>query len=154
MYGWSLVIKNNKITEIYLHDLLVLAAETERRLPAARIKVTTTYWPDTLPEWLSYAAETTSMKLAAATAQQIDNYDFILDIITFVASPEDRALLWAVAKSAAFRSRGPAWMQIAKLRHCDRRTVKNDYQALLLETALRWNAYQDEIEAAVFRAVY
>ena len=136
-----------KLTAAALHDLIIEAAETERRLPAARAKVTTTYWPDTLPEWMSYADEVTTMKLASASARQIDDYDLVLEIITFVADPEDRALLWAVAKSAAFRSRGPAWLKIAKLRHCDRRTVKNDYQTLLLETALRWNAHH-AIEAA------
>ena len=43
----------NSLTE--LHDCLVEAAETERRLPAALRKQKLASWVDIQPEWLAYA---------------------------------------------------------------------------------------------------
>ena len=123
-----------------LHDLLLEAAETERRLPPALKKTPTTWWPDILPEWLSYASDATTTRLSRATAKQIDNYDLCLDIVVSVPVASDRTLLWSCAQSAAFRDRGIAWSKIGRVIHKDRRKVKSMYEQLLWETADRWNA--------------
>ena len=122
-----------------LHDLLIEAAETERRLPAALKKTPAAWWPDTVPEWLSYASDVTYSRLAKATPEQIDNYDFVLQVVAAVPEVEDRSLLWAVATSAAFRNRGPSWVKIAKLKHSDRHRIKSHYQVVLLSAARNWN---------------
>ena len=80
------------------------------------------------------------MRLAPATAEQISIYDFVQEGVLTVPLESDRQLLWAIAVSAAFRHRGPSWTRIAKIRHSDRRQVKNIYEKVLIETAYRWNA--------------
>lgn len=139
MHSWSWTLPSKKITVDELHDLLLEAAETERRLPPALRKTPAGWWPTIVPEWLSYADETTTTRLASATGKQVDNYDLVLEIITSVPSADDRSLLWAVGQSAVFRDRGPAWRKIGKIRHTDRRKVKSHYEVVLIETAMRWN---------------
>ena len=112
-----------------LHKLLVEAAETERRLPAAMRKVTTTYWPDYKAEWLSYADEHTRVRLQATTAQ-ITKYERAISIVTLLPN-QSRRLVWAVAFSAADRQRGPAWSKLGRLLGIDRRRVKRDYEEAL-----------------------
>jgi hypothetical protein len=90
-------------------------------------------------DWLAWPSEKTATRLAAATAEQIGSYDLVHDIVLGLPDPDDRALLWAVAQSAVFRQRGPAWAKVARLRHCDRRAVKRDYEATLVEAVIRWN---------------
>ena len=131
--------KTKAITAPELHDLLVEAAETDRRLPPALRKTSSSWWPEMFNEWLSYADETTTTRLAPATAEQISNYDFIHEVVLSVPEQNDRQLLWAIATSAAFRHRGPSWTRIARIRHTDRRRVKNIYEKVLVETAMRWN---------------
>jgi len=121
-----------------LFVLLVEAAETERRLPALNHK-SVTFWPEIQAEWLAYPDEKTVTRLARANTAQITNYYLMIEIVLSVQSIEDRKLMWAVAHSAAFRQRGPAWLQIAKLLHCDRRTIKNRFFRLLVATTIQFN---------------
>ena len=137
--GQSLVKKSRELTAPALHDLLLEAAETDRRLPAALRKTPGAWWPEIAHDWMAYPDEKTTTRLARATAEQIDNYDFVHEVVASVPEREDRQLLWAVAYSSAFRSRGPAWTRIAKIQHTDRRRVKSVYEAVLVDTALRWN---------------
>ena len=127
-----------KFTEPDLHDLLLAAAETERRLPPAMRKARNAWWPDTIPEWLSYPSEQVYTRLGAATNEQVTAYDLAIRIVLVQDDERHRQLLWAVAHSSAFRARGPAWRKIAKLRHCDRRTVKRKYHEALADTVRKW----------------
>lgn len=121
-----------------LHDLLVEACETERRLPPAIRRQSVTFWVDTLPEWLSYPDKVTQTKIAGATSEQISRYDDVLDFIVQLEKPE-RKLLWATAHTAAFRSR-PRWSKLGRLFHCNRRKAKRMYLKALLVAAQRWNS--------------
>lgn len=115
-----------------LHDSLIEAAETERRLPPAMRKQKLASWPEFLQaEWLSYADEVTQTKLARASAAQISRYDLVLDAIVRLEAKDDRQLLWAAAHSGAFKRRGPAWSKLAKLMHTNRHTVKQRYEMAL-----------------------
>lgn len=88
---------------------------------------------------MAYPDAKTTTRLARATAEQVDNYDFVHEVVASVPDANDRVLLWAVAASAAFRHRGPAWTRIAKIQHTDRRRVKSVYEAVLVDTVMRWN---------------
>ena len=131
--------QNRTITAPKLHDLLLEAAETDRRLPTALRKTPGAWWPEMLPEWMAYPNATTTTRLPRATAEQISNYDCIHEVVASVPDASDRVLLWAVAASAAFRHRGPSWTRIAKIQHSDRRRVKSVYEAVLVDTVMRWN---------------
>ncbi len=130
---------NKELTAPELHDLLLEAAETDRRLPAALRKTPGAWWPEIIHDWMAYPNETTTTRLPRATAEQISNYDFVHQVVLSVPDQQDRVLLWAVAQSAAFRERGPAWTRIAKIQHTDRRRVKSVYEAVLVDTVMRWN---------------
>ena len=133
-------MKNSRtLTAIDLHNLLLAAAETERRMPPALRQARIAWWPDTLPEWLSYPSEQTYTSLGAAMTEQVTAYDLAVRIVCEQPDIEHRQLMWAVAHSAAFRERGPAWRKLAKLKHCDRRTVKRLYQQAINDTVRRWN---------------
>lgn len=131
--------KSRKITAPELHDLLLEAAETDRRLPPALRKTRGAWWPEIAHDWMAYPDATTATRLPRATAEQISNYDFIHEVVASVPDASDRVLLWAVAASAAFRHRGPSWTRIAKIQHTDRRRVKSVYEAVLIDTVMRWN---------------
>lgn len=130
---------SNKLSAIDLHNLLLAAAETERRMPPALRQARIAWWPDTLPEWLSYPSEQAYASLGAATTEQVTAYDLAVRVVCEQPKREHRQLMWAVAHSAAFRARGPAWRKLARLRHCDRRTVKKLYQEALYATVRYWN---------------
>ena len=117
---------NNRISALEFHDELVLACETERRLPRADRRASLTYWPDHLPDWLAYASEKTQTNLARATSDQISRYDAVCDLV--LQAPEaDRRLLWLAGHSAAFRSRGPRWSKLCRVLGMDRRRAKREY---------------------------
>ena len=122
---------NANYSVIQLHEWLLEAAETERRLPRALRRQDTSSWPDVLHEWLDYA-QPTPLGLAKATSVQIDRYDRVLGWVLMLPDDSDRNLLWAAAHSAAFRSRGPKWAQIARVMHINRATAKRRYEAALL----------------------
>lgn len=116
------------------------AAVTDRRLPAAERYTTSTWWPDRRQEWGDYAPDRTQTRLARATPEQIDNYDLAHRIVASVSSVTDRRLLWAVAHSAVFRARGPAWSHIARITRMNRRAVKRAYEMCLHRTVASCNA--------------
>ena len=115
-----------------LHDLVLKAAETEKRLPSERLKQMQSNWPEFKSEWLAYAAEKTNVKFDKALAKEIDAYDWLTPKMLLLET-KDRKLIWDVANSAAFRSRGPAWSRLAKRYDCDRRKVKNEYVKSLVK---------------------
>ena len=114
-----------------LHDLLIEAAETERRLPPALRRQKLASWPDYQHDWLSYASEKTATSLARATAKQISRYENLLGAVCSMQTSEDRRLIWATAHSGAFRQRGVAWTKLARQRQMHRQTVKDHYQQAL-----------------------
>ena len=124
-----------------LHDSLLEAAETERRLPRAVRKQKLASWPEYKHEWLAYANEVTQVGLGKATARQITDYDAMLAAIMQISAVEDRRLLWAAAHSAAFRRRGPAWKKLAKLMHINRRTAKQRYEQALIKLFYVYQKY-------------
>jgi len=91
-------------------------------------------------DWMSYADNDVVPGLGFASAEQVDAYDLCLQIVNVQPIADARRLLWAAAHSAAFRTRGIAWGKLAKIRHCDRRKVKRDYELALTTTVLAWNA--------------
>ena len=119
----------NSVTQ--LHDWLIEAAETERRLPPAWRKQATGFWPECLPEWGGYADPGKHNTLGKPSGVEIDRFDKIMLSISTLPSIGDRKLLWSVAHSAAFRMRGPAWLKLSRLLRCDRRTVKARYTQAL-----------------------
>ena len=122
---------NENYSVLQLHEWLLEAAETERRLPRALRRQSTSSWPDVLHEWLDYA-QPTPLGLAKASNAQVERYDRVLGWALMLPDDSDRNLLWAVAHSAAFRSRGPKWAQIARVMRIHRATVKRRYEAALL----------------------
>ena len=77
-------------SEADLHDLLLAGAETERRMGPAMKKARQTWWPDTLPEWLSYPNEVQYMRLGAATNEQVTAYDLAIRIV--LKQPDQQSL--------------------------------------------------------------
>ena len=116
-----------------------MAAETERRLPAAINYNLKTYWPEITGEkHVDFKPEITAMPLCRATDRQIDDHAKAMEmVITGLDDKEDRRLVWAVAHSAAFRERGPKWLKIAKMAHTHRETVKRRYEKALEGIYLR-----------------
>ena len=105
---------SRQISVVSFHDLLLEAAETERRLPGASRRTPASWWPEIVAgtDWLAWPSETTVTRIAHATGEQVDNYDLVHQIVMGL-DPDDRGLLWAVASSAAFRQRGPAWTKVS-----------------------------------------
>lgn len=130
------MIKPRSIVE--LHDWLIEAAETERRLPAALPRYRGSWWPEVLTDWMSYADETTTVRLGPATSEQVTRYDTIAEQL-LEQHVDDRRLLWATAHSGAFRKRGPSWVKVAKYLHCNRRTAKRRYEAALIGLWYAWS---------------
>jgi len=97
------------------------------------------YWPEVMPDWMAYADGDAVPRLAPASTHQVDDYDLTLRIVLSQPDNDQRRLMWACAHSAVFRQRGIAWRRIAKIRHCNARKVKRDYEAALVDTVLRWN---------------
>lgn len=122
---------NDESSVLMLHEWLLEAAETERRLPAGLRTQAQAAWPDVMAEG-DFRDVATRVSLAKATADQIDRYDCVLRWITAMPDAADRSLLWAAAHSAAFRSRGPRWSKLARLLYTNRATVKRRYEAALL----------------------
>ena len=118
-----------------LHNFLVRAAETERRLPSAINHNLKTYWPEITGErYVDFRPDKARLTVCHATNRQIDDHAKAMEmVITGLGNKEDRRLVWAVAHSAAFRERGPKWAKIAKLAHTHRETVKRRYEKALLD---------------------
>ena len=111
---------------VWLHDLVLEAAETERKMPGSKRFQYKISWPEFKQDWLSYTSAQTEVRLAKASSTEISKYDWIMQRIVELEMDE-RTLVWAVAHSAAFRSRGPRWSKLARMLSVDRRTVKDRY---------------------------
>ena len=84
-----------------------------------------------------YLDEVKAKKIAAfegkATPEQISRYEAAIGLAVTKMDEEDRRLVWAVAHSAAFRQRGPAWSKIARILSLnDPRIVKRRYKDALV----------------------
>ncbi len=121
-----------------LHDWLIEAAETERRLPAAVPRHRGSWWPEIMPEWLAYADEATKVGLDPATSEQVTRYDVLVRQILGM-HVDDRMLLWRVAHAGAFRSRGPSWARLGREMGINRRTVKRRYESALVGLWYAWS---------------
>ncbi len=128
-------LKALQLSAADLHDLFVEAATTERWLPAQKQRARLTWWPEMQAEWLSYADPTTKVRLTP-TAEQIDRYHMAIELSSYLED-RDRRLVWAVAFSAARRSRGPQWKKLGRMMGIDRRTVESRYVTALVELGLR-----------------
>lgn len=116
-----------------LDELFLNAAETERRLPSAiRNQKMVSSWPEYVNDWKSYGWEKYTPRLSPATSEQVTQFEKALFIGVTYMSSSDRELVWTVAHSAAFRSRGAHWSKIAKTLHSERRAVKRKYQQALM----------------------
>ena len=124
------------ITE--LDELFMEAAETERKLPAAILKQKMSSWPEYVQEWSAYGYHAFEAPILKATPAQITKYEIALELGITKMDEEDRRLVWAVAHSAAFRERGPAWSKIARILGLnDPRVVKRRYQDALVRLYYR-----------------
>jgi hypothetical protein len=116
-----------------LHDMLIEAAETERRLPPVIRKQKMASWPDYPTEWSGYGWTQQGAVLLKPTAEQIDRLDVVMDAVLRLEQDE-RQILWACAHSAAFRQRGIQWTRIRKILGLnDPRTVKSNYRKALIK---------------------
>tara|TARA_R100001443_G_scaffold95099_1_gene101563 strand:- start:379 stop:837 length:459 start_codon:yes stop_codon:yes gene_type:complete len=128
-----------------LDELIMEAAETERRLPSPFRKQKLASWPEYQTEWLSYGDIVYSPNLPKATTLQVTKYEYVLMLLLDQCDEHDRRLIWAVAHSGAFRERGPKWTKLAKAYHRDRRTLKNDYKAALIKLYYRFTSKKPKI---------
>ena len=116
-----------------LHDLFLQAAETDRRLPPATRKQKLSSWPDYPLDWHGYGWTQQGPTRLHPTSKQISDFDEAMRL-TSIMPEDDRRLVWAVAHSAAFRARGPAWKKLAiMLGLHDPRIVKRNYRHALIE---------------------
>ena len=116
-----------------LHDRILEAAETERRLPAAIRRQKLASWPDYPLDWHGYGWTQQGPTRLQPTSKQISDFDEAMRL-TSIMPEDDRRLVWAVAHSAAFRARGPAWKKLAiMLGLHDPRIVKRNYPHALIE---------------------
>ena len=113
-----------------IHRFLLLAAETERRMPAVRNKGMVTVWPEVAAERnVDFMPDKTSVTICHATNKQIDNHAHA-DVLINLLDQEDRLLVRRVLKKSCFR-RVPPWKHLAEHFHCNRRTVTRRYENAL-----------------------
>ena len=122
-----------KLTLVALHTSLVEAAETERLLPPATRKQKMATWPEYPSEWTAYGYTETEARRPKPTPKQIDEWGWMVQTMLRLPDADNRKLMWAVAHSAAFRDRGPAWKKLGRILHCDHRTVKRRYEGALAD---------------------
>lgn len=116
-----------------LHDMLVEAAETERRLPPVIRKTKMASWPDYPLDWHGYGWSQQGEVMLKPTAEQISNMDWVVERVLKLEQ-QDRQIVWAAAHSAAFRRRGPQWTRIRKILGLnDPRIVKKMYKDALIK---------------------
>ena len=116
-----------------LNELLMEAAETERKLPAAIRRQKMSAWPDYVMEWQAYGYNAFEAPRLKATPDQITRYDKAVGLAVTKLDQEDRRLVWAVAPSAAFRERGPSGTKLARILQLnDPRIVKRRYKDVLI----------------------
>ena len=116
-----------------LDQLLMEAAETERKMPAALRKQRMCAWPDYPKDAMAYGYNAFQAPILKATPEQINRYDAALELVITRLDEQDRRLVWAVAHSAAFRQRGPAWSKLARILGLhDPRVVKRKYKDVLV----------------------
>ena len=116
-----------------LNELFFQAAKTERKLPRAYDLRAKGCWPAYAddPE-LAYGYNDAVLTVGGANTQEIGDYDQALDM-TQIMDDSDRKLVWAVAHSAARRTRGPAWTKIGKLTGMHAQTVKRRFEQAIME---------------------
>jgi hypothetical protein len=116
-----------------LDELLLEAAETERKMPAAMRRQKMSAWPDYPRDAMAYGYNAFQAPILKATPDQISRYDAVIDLVVTKLDEDDRKLVWAVAHSAAFRQRGPAWSKLARILGLhDPRVVKRKYKDVLV----------------------
>ena len=114
-----------------LHDRILEAAETARRLPAAMRRQKLASWPDYPLDWHGYGWTQVGEVMLRPTADQISNLDWVMDRVLSLTE-RDRNIVWAAAHSAAFRRRGPRGTRIGKTLGLDPRVVKDRYWSALI----------------------
>tara|TARA_R100000742_G_C4240530_1_gene60311 strand:- start:282 stop:686 length:405 start_codon:yes stop_codon:yes gene_type:complete len=130
----------NEFTTLSLDELFMEAAETERKLPPATRKAMLSSWVDYDPGWSAYGYTVLTPTKLKANAQEISRLDQALELGLMLTS-EERRIVWAVAHSAAFRDRGPAWSKIARLLHMkDPRIIKRRYLDIMVRLYFRLKA--------------
>ena len=127
-----------KLDVAELDELFLEAAETERKMPAALRKQRMSAWPDHVKEWSAYGYSVFRAPVLRATPDQITRYDHALDLVCSRLEQEERRIVWAVAVSACFRSRGPRWSTLARILGLnDPRIVKRRYKDALVRLYYR-----------------
>jgi hypothetical protein len=102
-------------------------------MPAALRKQKMSAWPDYPRDAMAYGYNAFEAPILKATPDQISRYDAALELVVTKLDEEDRRIVWAVAHSAAFRQRGPAWSKLARILGLhDPRVVKRRYKDALV----------------------
>ena len=115
-----------------LAGLFFEAADTERRLPKAFDLRVRAAWPEVASDpGMAYGYGEAEVRLGAATARSIRNYDWALQI-TMRLSEDDSKIVWAAAHSAVKRQRGPSWSRIGRVIGLHPQTVKRRFERAIL----------------------
>ena len=118
---------------VFLDDLFMEAAETERKLPPAMRKQKMSSWVEYVRTWESYGWQDAEPRLPQATPKQISRLEQAMDLLNDNnMEVDDKRLIWAVAHSAAFNDRGPRWSAIGRKLRIDHRTVRRRYTDALI----------------------
>ena len=96
----------NLMTVEQLRERFIDAADTLRRLPKPkefRGHRLHSPWPDTLKEWLAYAADQTHVKRAAPSPEAITRLDEVLTWMSEILTPDQRMVCWGRAEGITWR---------------------------------------------------
>ena len=89
-----------------LRERFADAADTLRRLPKPKeFRGGKLYspWPDTIKEWLAYAADQTEVKRAAPSPEAITRLDEVLGWMSELLTPDQRMICWGRAEGITWR---------------------------------------------------
>lgn len=89
-----------------LRERFADAADTLRRLPKPkefRGHRLQSPWPDTIREWLSYAADETHVRRAAPSPEAITRLEEVLGWMSELLTPDQRMVCWGRAEGLTWR---------------------------------------------------
>jgi len=116
-----------------LCELFLEAAKTERKMPQAFDLRAKGCWPEVAADpTLAYGYNDATISPSPANSAEVTRYDQALKLTMLMDEP-DRKLVWAVAHSAARRSRGPAWARLGRMQGLHPQTVKRRFEKALIE---------------------
>ena len=116
-----------------LGHMIIDAAVTDRKLPAAHRLGVKGFWPDITPDKMGYGYADVELRWGGATAAEVTKYDLVGEALRRV-DVETAKHLWLVANSAidfaakSVRERGPRWQLLAKMTGKHPQTIKRRWE--------------------------